>query len=89
MDLCDRIGMKEAIIYLLAIDAAEAVTVFVQPVWGIVCHAIVLVALVMHSALASGKENFICELVYLSKKGAKHVLFVDGSYPGGIILPAR
>ena len=32
--------MKEAIIYLLAIVAAEAVTVFVQPVWGIVCHAI-------------------------------------------------
>jgi len=45
--------MKEAIIYLLAITAAEAVTVFVQPVWGIVCHAIVLVAVIMHSALAS------------------------------------
>ena len=45
--------MKEAIIYLLAIAAAETVTVFVQPVWGIVCHAIVLVALVVHSALAS------------------------------------
>ena len=45
--------MKEAIIYLLAITIAEAVTVFVQPVWGIVCHAIVLVAVVMHSALAS------------------------------------
>ncbi len=44
--------MKEAIIYLLAITAAEAVTVFVQPVWGIVCHAIVLVAVVTHSALA-------------------------------------
>ncbi len=45
--------MKEAIIYLLAITAAETVTVFIQPVWGIVCHAIVLVAVVMHSALAS------------------------------------
>ena len=44
--------MKEAIIYLLAITAAEAVTVFVQPVWGIACHAIVLVAVIMHSALA-------------------------------------
>jgi len=44
--------MKEAIIYLLVITAAETVTVFVQPVWGIVCHAIVLVAVVMHSALA-------------------------------------
>ncbi len=45
--------MKEAIIYLLAITAAEAVTVLVQPVWGIVCHAIVLVAVVVHSALPS------------------------------------
>ncbi len=45
--------MKEAIIYLLAIIAAEAVTVFAQPVWGIVSHAIVLVAVVVHSALAS------------------------------------
>ena len=45
--------MKEAIIYLLAITTAEIVTVFVQPVWGIGCHAIVLVAVVMHSALAS------------------------------------
>jgi len=45
--------MKEAIIYLLAITTAEIVTVFVQPVWGIVCHAIVLVTVVMHSALAS------------------------------------
>ena len=45
--------MKEAIIYLLAITASEIVTVFVQPVWGIGCHAIVLVAVVMHSALAS------------------------------------
>jgi len=45
--------MKEALIYLLAITAAELVTVFVQPVWGIVCHAIVLVAVVINSALAS------------------------------------
>jgi len=49
--------MKEAIIYLLAITAAEAVTVLVQPVWGIVCHAIVLVAVVVHSALASDYRN--------------------------------
>ncbi len=45
--------MKEAIIYLLAITAAEVVTVFVQPIWGIACHAIVLVVVVVHSALAS------------------------------------
>ena len=35
----------------MAITAAEAVTVFAQPVWGIVCHAIVLVAVIVHSAV--------------------------------------
>lgn len=45
--------MIEAIIYLLAITIAEAVTVFVQPLWGIVCHAVILVAVILHSALAS------------------------------------
>ena len=44
---------KEAIIYLLAITAAEIVTVLVQPGWGIVCHAIVLGVVVVHSALVS------------------------------------
>ena len=43
--------MIEAIIYLLAVAIAEVITVFVQPVWGIVCHAIVLVAVVLHSAV--------------------------------------
>jgi len=45
--------VMEATVYLLAIVAAEVVTVFVQPAWGIVCHAIVLVAVIVHSALAS------------------------------------
>ncbi len=49
--LATNTATKEAIIYLLAITAAEAVTVLVQPAWGIVCHAIVLVAVVVHSAL--------------------------------------
>ena len=34
------------------------------------------------------KEDFICELPYLSKKGAKPMLFVDGPHPRGIILTA-
>ena len=45
--------MKAAIIYLLAITTAELVTALGQPLWGLVCHAIVLVAAVMHSALTS------------------------------------
>lgn len=56
--------MKEAIIYLLAITAAELVTVFVQPVWGIVGHTIVLVAVVVHSSLTSDSHyrNLILSL---------------------------
>ena len=46
--------MRAAIIYLLAIVIAEVVTTFYMPVWGIVCHIVILVALIMHSALASG-----------------------------------
>ena len=45
--------MKEAVVYLLAIIAAEVITVTVEPVWGIACHIIVLVAVILHSALAS------------------------------------
>jgi membrane protease YdiL (CAAX protease family) len=44
-------GMKTLVIYLLAIIVAEVVTVFVQPVWGVVCHAIILSAVVAHSAM--------------------------------------
>ena len=47
-------GMREAIVYLLAIVAAEVITaVTVQPLWGMVFHIIVLVAVIVHSALVS------------------------------------
>jgi len=42
-----------AIIYLLAITGAEVVTVFFAPLWGIISHIIILVALMLHSSLAS------------------------------------
>lgn len=45
--------MIEAIIYLLAIAIAEAVTVAVQPLWGIACHIVILVALLVHPAVAT------------------------------------
>jgi len=45
--------MKEAIIYLLAIVAAEVVTVFYMPVWGVVCHIAILVSVLLHSAIVS------------------------------------
>jgi membrane protease YdiL (CAAX protease family) len=45
--------VKEAIIYLLAITAAEIITVAIKPVWGIVFHILILVVLLLHAALVS------------------------------------
>jgi len=45
--------MIEAIIYMLAISAAEIITVYVHPIWGIGCHFIVLVVVILHSALGT------------------------------------
>ena len=49
--------MIEAIIYLVAIVAAEVVTVFFQPLWGIIFHVMVLSALIVHSSLAVGHSS--------------------------------
>ena len=49
--------MKEAIVYLLAITIAEVVSVYVVPVWGIVCHIIILVTVILRSALTSGQTH--------------------------------
>ncbi len=43
--------MIVAIIYLLAVTLAELVTIFYMPVWGIVCHLLILAALLLHSSL--------------------------------------
>jgi len=46
--------MREAIIYLLAIAAAEVITtVTIQPVCGLVCHIVILVVVIVRSAIAS------------------------------------
>ncbi|MCL0052924.1 CPBP family intramembrane metalloprotease [Dehalococcoidales bacterium] len=41
--------MKEAIIYLVAIAVAEVITVFYLPLAGIICHMVILVALIVHA----------------------------------------
>ena len=43
--------MITAILYLLAIIVAETITVYVQPLWGIGCHFVILVAVILQSAL--------------------------------------
>jgi len=51
--------MIAAIIYLLAVTLAEVVTIFYMPVWGIVGHLLILVALLLHSALGfAGKYHY-------------------------------
>lgn len=47
--------MKEALVYLLAITIAEVITVTIEPMWGAVCHIIVLVAVIVHSAITNKK----------------------------------
>ncbi len=49
--------MKEALVYLVAITIAEVITVTIGPMWGMVCHIIVLVAVILHSALTSGQTH--------------------------------
>lgn len=54
--------MREAIAYLLAIAASEAVAVFVAPWWGILCHIVVLTVIIVRSALA---RNYVDERLLL------------------------
>ncbi len=49
--------MKEALVYLLAVTAAEVITTTIEPVWGIFCHIMVLIALILHSALSSRQPH--------------------------------
>ena len=44
--------MRVAILYLVAITGAEVVTNFGDPLWGIICHAVLLAALLAHSSWA-------------------------------------
>lgn len=44
--------MIQAIAYLLVIVIAEFITVLVQPLWGVVVHAVLLAVLILHSALS-------------------------------------
>ncbi|MDD5700808.1 MAG: type II CAAX endopeptidase family protein [Dehalococcoidales bacterium] len=45
--------MIPAVVYFLAITGAETVTTFVSPIWGMVIHIVIFLALLVHSALTS------------------------------------
>lgn len=49
--------MNEVIVYLLAIATAEMVTVFLQPLWGIVAHIAILVTVIMRSARTADRPQ--------------------------------
>lgn len=49
--------MTTAIVYLIAIVIAETVTVYIQPVWGVVCHIMLLVALTVHSSVLARAKS--------------------------------
>ncbi|UCH42495.1 MAG: CPBP family intramembrane metalloprotease [Dehalococcoidales bacterium] len=57
--------MKEALIYFLAITISEVITVTVAPLWGIVCHIVVLIALILHSVLV-GRQSLQRLLISLA-----------------------
>ncbi len=48
-----RQEIRLAILYLIAITGAEVVTNFFSPVAGVICHAILFVALIVHSSLTA------------------------------------
>jgi membrane protease YdiL (CAAX protease family) len=54
-----RIGLisTEAAAYLLAIAAAQAVTVFYVPSWGLLCHIMISTVIIIHSALVSDSSH--------------------------------
>ena len=43
--------MVTALIYLMAIAIAEVITIGIQPIWGIVCHVLILVAVLIHASV--------------------------------------
>ncbi len=45
--------MVEALVYLVAVALAEAVTVGAHPLWGVACHIATLVVLIIHQAIAA------------------------------------
>jgi membrane protease YdiL (CAAX protease family) len=57
--------MIEAVIYLLAMGGAEAVTAFSVPPWGILCHVAILAVIIVRSALvgAHSRQRLLLPLV--------------------------
>ena len=57
--------MIEALIYLLAITTAEVVTVGIHPIWGLLCHTLIFVGILVHVSLSPRKLIMSLALVPL------------------------
>ena len=49
--------MREALLYLLPISAAEIITITLGPMWGIASHILLLVTVTLHAALFDRDQN--------------------------------
>jgi len=59
--------MKEALVYFLAITAAELITAISEPVWGIFGHIIILIAVILHSAITNrqGHQQLLLSMAFV------------------------
>ncbi len=74
--------MIPAIIYLLAIAAAEIITVHTHPVWGILCHVTVFISLIIYSAIV---RNIVFQRMLLSLSLVPLVRIISLSMPLGSV----
>jgi membrane protease YdiL (CAAX protease family) len=70
--------MISALGYLLALTGAESLTIFVNPVWGVLTHVAILAGLIVHSSVA---RNQIQQRFLLSLALAPLVRIVSLSMP--------
>ena len=49
--------VKEAVAYLLVIVAAEVVTMFYHPLWGMIGHAVIMAAVIVRSARTDDRSQ--------------------------------
>ena len=74
--------MISVLIFLPAIAVAEAITVYVHPVWGISCHVVVFISLIIYSAVLQDRTT---QRIVLSLSLAPLVRIISLSIPLGKI----
>jgi uncharacterized protein len=70
--------MIESLIYFFIMTLSEAVTIFFHPLWGLVGHALVLVAVIVHAARSEDKQ---IQAMLLSLSIVPLIRIIDLSMP--------